>query len=165
MRRPSLTRQAFLLLCLLAMPLGVAAAAAHEWPAAPSRLIFDTPYGTLQVKDNEYIYESRLHFNDTDVTPIVEGLLNIPYAFSLPSAQVALVSINSGDAECPVSYRWVILEKKGYTLSQPFGSCTEQIKVTTQGRTFLVQTPSSQMPDKIDVYAYDGKTVRKRTLR
>lgn len=163
MRRPHPTRPVFLLLCLLGATLSGASAASTDWPVAPSRLVFDTPYGTLRVKSNEYIYESRLHFNDTDVAPVVEGLLNIPYAFSLPSAQVALVSISTGSDDCPVSYRWVVLEKRGYTMSQPFGSCSEQIKVTVEGRTFLVQTPNSRMPDKIDTYAYDGKTIRKHT--
>ncbi len=165
MRRPHPTRPVFLLLCLLGATLGGASAASPNWPVAPSRLVFDTPYGTLQVKNNEYVYESRLHFNNADVAPVVEGLLNIPYAFSLPTAQVALVSISTGDADCPVSYRWVVLKEKGYTVSPAFGSCSEQIKVTVKGRTFLLQTPNSQMPDKIDVYAYDGKTVRKRTQR
>jgi len=163
MRRPRPTRPVFLLLCLLGSLLGGASAASPNWPAAPSRLQFDTPYGTLQVKDNEYIYESRLHFNDADVAPVVQGLLNIPYAFSLPSSQIALVSINTGHTDCPVSYRWVELKKNGYTVSPAFGSCSDQIKVTVQGRNFLVQTPNSQKPDKIDVYAYDGKTIRKRT--
>lgn len=125
--------------------------------------MFDTPYGTLQVKNNEYIYESRLHFNNADVAPVVQGLLNIPYAFSLPSSQIALVSISTGNPECPVSYRWVVLKEKGYDMSPAFGSCSDQIKVTVKGNTFLVQTPSNQKPDKIDIYAYDGKTVRKRT--
>ncbi len=163
MRRHHPTRPVFLLFCLLGATLGGASAASTNWPAAPSRLVFDTPYGTLQIKDNEYVYESRLHFNNTDVAPVVEGLLNIPYAFSLPAAQVALVSISTGDPDCPVSYRWVVLKEKGYTVSNSFGSCSEQIKVSVKGRTFLVQTPNSQMPGKIDVYAYDGKKVRKRT--
>src|SRR5690606_26563902 len=160
-----LSRPVFLMLCLLGAALGGASAASTNWPAAPSRLVFNTPYGTLQVKDNEYVYESRLHFNNADVAPLVHGLLNIPYAFSLPTAQVALVSIRTGDIHCPISYRWVMLEEKGYTVSPAFGSCSEQIKVAVKGHTFLVQTPNHQMPDKIDVYAYDGKTVRKRTPR
>lgn len=164
MPRLPLTRSGSILLCLLGIVFGGASAASPHWPTAPSRLVFDTPYGTLQVKDNEYVYESRLHFNDTDMAPAIEGLLNIPYAFSLPSAQVALVSINSGETDCPVSYRWVMLKKNSYTVSPAFGSCSEQIKVTVKGRTFLVETPNGQMPDKIDVYAYDGKTVRKRTI-
>lgn len=142
-----------------------AALASSNWPSAPSRLVFDTPYGILKVTDNEYIYESRLSLDDAEIAPRVEGLLNIPYAFSLPSSQVALVSINSGSTDCPVSYRWVVLKQKGYTVSPAFGSCSEQIKVTVKGRTFLLQTPNNQMPDKIDVYAYDGKTISKRTER
>ena len=157
------TRPLLLLLWFLGLAISTASAAAPQWPAAPSRLVFDTPYGTLQVKDKEYIYESRLYLDEADIAPVIEGLLNIPYAFSLPSAHIALVSINSGDLECPVSYRWVVLRQNEYSVSQPFGSCSEHIEVTVQGRSFVVKTPSSQMPDKIDVYAYDGKTVRKRT--
>ncbi|HLU18441.1 MAG TPA: hypothetical protein VKZ66_00650 [Pusillimonas sp.] len=163
MRRHTPTRQFLLLLLTFGMTLSHAAGASTDWPSAPSRLALDTPYGTLQVTNNEYIYESRLRFNDADVTPEVQGLLNIPYAFSLPSSQIALVSIHTGDENCPVSYRWIVLQKDGYTLSPVFGSCSEQIKVTVKGNTFLVQTPSKQKPDKIDVYAYDGKNIRKRT--
>lgn len=163
MRRLHLTRLAFLLFCLLGSAFGGASSASPNWPEAPSRMTFDTPYGTLQIKNNEYVYESRLHFNNTDVAPVVQGLLNIPYAFSLPAAQVALISVSSGNNDCPVSYRWVVLKKQGYTLSPPFGSCSEQIKVTVKGRNFVVQTPNTQKPDKMDVYAYDGKTIRKRT--
>lgn len=163
MRRPNCKHSVFVFLCLLGSLLGGASAASSQWPAAPSRLVFDTPYGTLQVEDNDYVYESRLRFNNTDVAPTVQGLLNIPYAFSLPSSQIALVSISSGDSACPFTYRWVVLQEKGYTMSPEFGSCSEQIKVSVKGSTFLVQTPSKQKPDKIDIYAYDGKTVRKRT--
>src|SRR5690606_35778457 len=103
-------------------------------------------------------YESRLNFNNTDVAPLVEGLLNIPYSFSISSAQAALVSIQTGDEECPVSYRWILLNQNGYTVSPPFGSCSEQIQVAVKGKTLLMQTPNSQRRDKIDLYAYDGKT-------
>ena len=163
MRRQNPTRQTFFLLCLLGTLLSGASAASSNWPTAPSRLALDTPYGTLQVVNNEYVYESRLRFNDSDVAPVVEGLLNIPYAFSLPSSQIALVSISTGSADCPVSYRWVVLKEKGYTMSQAFGSCSDQIKVSVKGNSFLVHTPSAQKPDKIDEYVYDGKTIRKRT--
>lgn len=163
--RPTSIFAVLLLLSLTGLSLSAASSTQPHWPEVPSRLEFDTPYGRLQIKDNEYIYESRLYIDEADVDPVIEGLLNIPYAFSLPSAQVALVSINSGDDDCPVSYRWVVLNTKGYSISPAFGSCSEQIKVTVQERNFVVQTPNSQTPDKIDVYAYDGKTVRKRTMR
>lgn len=163
MRRLHPTRPVFLLINLLGLFLSGVSAASASWPATPSRLALDTPYGTLQVSDNEYIYESTLRFNDAEVAPAVQGMLNIPYAFSLPSSQIALVSINNGSKECPVSYRWVTLKEKGYTLSPAFGSCSDQIKVSVQGNSFVVHTPSDQKPDKIDVYAYDGKTIRKRT--
>lgn len=163
MRRHTPTRQFLLFVFALGSSLSCTAGASTEWPSAPSRLALDTPYGTLQISNNEYIYESRLRFNNADVKPEVQGLLNIPYAFSLPSSQIALVSIHTGDETCPVSYRWVVLQKKGYSLSPAFGSCSEQIKVSVKGNTFLVQTPSPEKPDKIDVYAYDGKNIRKRT--
>lgn|GEM_PF-822169 len=163
MRRHTPTRQFLLLVLTLGISLSNVSGASTDWPTVPSRLTLDTPYGLLQVVNNEYVYESRLRFNDSDVTPEVQGLLNIPYAFSLPSSQIALISIHTGDEACPVSYRWVIVRKDGYSMSPPFGSCSERIKVTVKGSTFLVQTPSAQKPDKIDIYAYDGKNIRKRT--
>src|SRR5690606_10408661 len=80
------------------------------WPRPPSRLELPTPYGVLSISTGGYLYESRLHFNDTEVQPAIEGLLNIPYAFNLPGAQVALISISDGNEACPISYRWVVLD-------------------------------------------------------
>jgi len=126
-------------------------------------MAFKTPYGTLGIRSSEYVYESRLYIDDGDVEPVVVGLLNIPYAFSMEKSEVALVSISNGDNECPVSYRWVILNKKGYKVSPPFGSCSSQIKVWVQGRKLALQTPNPEKPDKMDTYVYDGKSVKKRT--
>lgn len=132
------------------------------WPASPSRLQLPTPYGTLNIAPSEYVYESRLQINDQDIVPAVSGILNITHAYSMPQAQIALVSINNGNTTCPVMYRWVVLEKSGYKVSSEFGSCSEHIKVSAKGRLFTMQTPSSQKPDKIDVYTYDGKTIKHR---
>lgn len=137
-------------------------AAQAQWPQSPSRMDLPTPYGTLEIKTSEYIYESRLRLDEADISPKIEGLLNITYAFALPNAQAALVSINDGNNICPISYRWVILHSKGYSVSPAFGSCSEHIKVSVSGKKFTMQTPNSQKPDKIDVYVYDGKTIKQR---
>jgi hypothetical protein len=137
--------------------------AGDAWPVSPSRLNLITPYGTLHVATNDYVYESALRVNDTDVEPAIRGILNITYAFDMPKAQAALVSINRGNNGCPVTYRWIMLDEKGYTVSPEFGSCSERIKVTAKGRLFTMQTPNTQKPDKIDIYTYDGKTVKRRT--
>lgn len=131
------------------------------WPVSPSRLNLPTPYGDLQIATSEYVYESTLRIDGVDVTPSVQGMLNITYAFSTSKAHVALVSINSGNNACPVTYRWVVMQKSGYTVSPEFGSCSDQIKVSAKGRLFTLQTPSPQKPDKIDIYTYDGKTIRR----
>lgn len=141
----------------------VSATSPATWPVSPSRLHLPTPYGTLDIATSEYVYESTLRVDNTEVNPPIKGMLNITYAFSTPKAQVALISINSGNNGCPVAYRWVVLEKNGYTLSPEFGSCSEQIKVSANGRLFTMQTPSAQSPDQIDVYTYDGKSIKHRT--
>lgn len=138
-------------------------AAQPHWPQSPSRLDLPTPYGTLGIKTSEYVYESRLLLNSTDISPKVEGILNIAYAFALPNAQAALVSINDGNNVCPISYRWVIMYSKGYSVSPAFGSCSDQIRVSVTGKKFTLQTPNNKKPDKIDVYVYDGKTIKQRT--
>ena len=141
----------------------VSATSPSTWPVSPSRLHLPTPYGTLDIATSEYVYESRLRIDSIDVNPVIQGMLNITYAFSTPKAQVALVSINSGNNICPVTYRWIVLEKSGYTVSSEFGSCSEHIKVSANGRLFTMQTPSPQAPDQIDVYTYDGKSIKHRT--
>lgn len=135
------------------------------WPVSPSRLYLSTPYGTLDVAPSEYVYESRLRIDQVDVSPAVTGMLNITYAFSTPKAQIALVSINDGNNGCPVTYRWIVLQESGYTLSPEFGSCSEQIKVAAKGRLLTLQTPSHKAPGKIDVYTYDGKSIKHRTAK
>lgn len=156
-----------LLLASVACSLCAAATQAQhdDWPSPPSRLDLTTPYGRLHVQTNEYVYESRLLVDGTDVTPKIEGILNITYAFNLPDAQAALISIAGGDTGCPIAYRWIMLNKKGYKVSPAFGSCSEQIKVSAVGRRFIVKTPAPQKPDKMDVYIYDGETIKQRTKR
>ena len=135
------------------------------WPVSPSRLSLSTPYGTLDVAPSEYVYESRLRINNSEVNPAITGMLNITYAFSTPKAHIALVSINSGSNTCPVSYRWVILQESGYSVSPEFGSCSDLIKVSAQGRLLTLQTPSHSAPGQIDVYTYDGKSIKHKTAK
>ena len=164
MQRSILTK--LLVLCtgvLVLTGAGLNSSAQVVWPELPSRIDFQTPYGTLGVKPSGYVYESRLVIDDQEVEPTVVGLLNITYAYKLPHAQAALVSINNGNEICPVSYRWVLLNKSGYKVSPAFGSCSEQIQVKAAGRRFTMLTPSKQKPDKIDVYVYDGKTIKQHT--
>ena len=154
-----------ILACVLSVALsGGAWATQPQWPAPPSRLVLATPNGTLHVRTSEYIYESKLLIDGVDIEPRIEGLLNIPYAFSMPNEHIALVSINTGQNSCPVAYRWVVLGKKGYKVSRAFGSCSEHIEVSAKKRVFTLKTPNIQKPDKIDLYEYDGKTIKHRTV-
>ncbi len=155
-------RTLLLSLCVLACTPAIGATST-EWPQPPSRVNLATPYGTLGVTSSDYVYESRLHVNDNELAPRIEGLLNITYAFALRSSQAALVSISDGNAQCPIKYRWVILRPDGYQVSPAFGSCSEHIKVSVAGTKFTLQTPNNEKPDKIDIYVYDGKTIRQRT--
>jgi len=139
------------------------AAAEIDWPSAPKLIELPTPYGTLAVGESEYIYEARLHLNGAEVEPLISGMLNISYAFSLPESQVALITISKGNEACPVSYRWVVMKAQGYTISPEFGSCSEQIRVSADTRLLTLQTPSQEAPGVLDTYVYDGKTVQKRT--
>ncbi len=155
-----------ILVGVLSVLAGHAAVAAQtQWPTSPSRTQLPTPYGNLHVANNEYVYESRLQIDDTDVDPLVRGILNITYAFSTPNSHSALVSINTGNNGCPYTYRWVVLEKSGYRVSPEFGSCSDQIKVTAKGRRLTMLTPSAHTPDKVDMYIYDGKTLKHRSTQ
>lgn len=130
-----------------------------QWPSAPSRLSLDTPYGNLHVSASDYVYESLLKLDEEEIEPQIKGLLNIPYAFSSPDFHIALISIDTGDKTCPVSYKWITLKSTGYSVTPKFGSCSDQIKVTAEGTTFSLQTPNTEDPDKIDHYLYDGETL------
>lgn len=142
-----------------------AVASQTQWPTSPSRTQLATPYGNLHVVSSEYVYESRLQVDDTDVDPEIFGILNITYAFSTPTSQSALVSINTGNNGCPFVYRWIVLDKSGYRVSPEFGSCNDQIKVTVKGRKLTMITPSTHTPDSVDMYTYDGKTLKHRSTQ
>lgn len=152
-------------IALLASAQAPAAKPADPWPVSPSVMQLSTPYGNLHVSTSEYIYESSLQLNDVDIEPAIKGILNITHAFSLPKAQVVLVSINNGNNVCPIRYRWVVLQEDAYKVSPEFGSCSDKIKVSAKGQKLTLTTPSLQKPDKIDVYVYDGKTIRHRSAK
>lgn len=137
----------------------------QTWPVSPSRMELNTPYGRLHVDTSEYIYDSRLFVDGTEVNPAVRGILNITYAFERPKAQIALISIDNGNNACPVVYRWITLTRTGYTVSPEFGSCSDNISVSATGKFLTLKTPSSQKPDRIDIYTYDGKQVRRSISR
>jgi len=140
------------------------ATASGHWPAVPSRLALDTPYGNLHVSSSEYVYESRLMLDDREIEPLVTGLLNIPYAFSADDFHVALVSVDTGQKACPFHYKWVMLKSEGYTVTPRFGSCSEKIRVDTENAGFTMLTPSIEQPGKLDRYIYDGETVTHATI-
>lgn len=153
----------FCAVLMLAMTSTAMATDSSPWPAVPSRLTLETPYGDLRVSSSDYVYESRLMLDGIEIQPLTKGLLNIPYAFSSPDFHVALVSINTGDPVCAVTYRWIMLNDAGYTTTPRFGSCSESINVSARGATFTLVTPSIDNPAELDHYLYDGKSVTKKT--
>lgn len=154
----------FVAVLMFTLTSATAAVDPTQWPSSPSRLTLDTPYGDLHVSPSDYVYESRLMLDDHEIQPLIKGLLNIPYAFSSTDFHVVLVSIDSGEQICPVTYKWITLNTEGYSATPRFGSCSEFIKVSAKGTTFTVVTPSEANPDELDSYVYDGKTVKKKSL-
>ncbi len=136
-----------------------------NWPVLPKLNELPTPYGTLAVGRSEYVYEARLELNGTQVEPQVSGMLNISYAFNMPQALAALVVVSKGYDACPVTYRWVVLKPDSYQVSPEFGSCSEHIRVSADSRHLTVLTPSREKPGALDVYTYDGKTVKHRVRK
>lgn len=139
--------------------------ATGDWPASPSLMQLVTPYGKLYISPSDYVYESTLRLDFADLDPEIKGMLNITHAFKMPKAQAALVSINRGDNACPVMYRWVVLRADSYKVSPEFGSCSNLIEVSAQGGQLTLRTPSRESSEKIDIYDYDGKTIKHRSSR
>src|SRR5690606_23718660 len=132
----------------------------------PPHLLDRPPrYGRLAVGEGAYVYEAYLQLDGIQVEPQVSGMLNISYAFSMPQAQAALIVINKGYDACPVTYRWVVLRAGSYKISPEFGSCTEHIRVSADSTRLTVQTPSLENPGALDVYVYDGKTVKREVKK
>ena len=143
---------------------GAANAMTEEaWPTAPQLMELPTPYGTLEISESDYIYESRLKIDGEELDPPVKGRLYISFAFELPDRQAALVAISQGNDICPVSYRWVVVRANGREVSPAFGSCSERIRVSADAKHLTLHTPNRESPEKIDEYVYDGKTIKQRT--
>ena len=161
--RPSTSLQRSIFVSLLFACAVSHAAPEANWPPPPQYSELPTPYGTLAVGPSEYIYEARLVLDGARLEPEIKGLLSILYAFSMPQSQAALVSISKGNESCPVSYRWVILKQDGYTVSPEFGSCSEQIRVSADSRKLTLHTPNPESEDLLDVYVYDGTSIKYAT--
>jgi len=141
------------------------AAPADNWPVPQKFFELPTPYGTLAVKESEYVYEARLQLNGELLDPDISGMLDIRYAFSMPKAQAALVAISKGNDTCPISYRWVIIKPQSYIISPEFGSCSEFIRVSADTSQLKLETPSRDAPNTLDTYVYDGQTLKRLNKR
>lgn len=155
------------LLCLIALgatPVAVCAAT-DQWPANPQRASLETPYGTLSVRASDYLYGATLTFNHTPTTPRLQGILNIPYAYVVGRRQMALVSLDNGQTNCPISFYWVVISDQGYRITEPFGSCSDDIRMSSKGRLLRMETPDPANPGKMDVWEFDGQKIYKRSPR
>lgn len=133
-----------------------------DWPSPPSRENLVTDHGTITVSPSSYVYGSTLQIDGAEASPIVRGLIRISYAYHLARSDVALISIDTGDAHCAVHYRWIALSKSGYKLTEPFGSCSPLIRIQTRGSQLLLQTPSADQDGEVDTWVYNGKTIKRR---
>lgn len=149
---------AFCILCLSQPAVGTTA----PWPNTPSRTVLDTPYGTLEVRSSDYVYESHLLLDGKPLQPDIRGIINITYAYRVNQTRVVLIAVNTGSSTCAVTYRWVTIRKDGYKVTEPFGSCSEDIRVATHGNQFMLSTPNQEKAGTVDTWIYDGHTVRRR---
>lgn len=153
-------------LCVLALCIWCAGVHAAEdsapWPAVPSSTVLQTPYGTLSVHNNEYIYESYLMFDGKPVEPRISGIINITYDYRIADSRAILITVGTGNTDCEVTYYWIRINQRGYRVSEPFGSCSSEIRVETEGTRLVLSTPSPEDAGKIDAWVYDGHTVRRR---
>ncbi|ASR90204.1 hypothetical protein ACYB9R_06550 [Alcaligenes aquatilis] len=152
-------------LALALQPFVAHGAASQAWPQPPSQLSLDSPYGTLQVSQSDYVYEARLQLDAKTIEPELKGMINIPYAFKQANNQTALISVDKGLGACSINYHWVTVSSQGYTVSPAFGSCSAKIRVRHHGRTLIMETPSQDNPAMIDEYRYDGRKISLRKRR
>lgn len=148
----------FCVLCLSQPAIGTTA----PWPDTPSRTTLQTPYGMLEVSSNDYVYESQLLFDGKRVQPDIRGIINITYAYRVDKARVVLIAVDTGNNTCPITYHWMTIRQDGYQLTEPFGSCSEDIRVATRGKQFVLSTPNPNKAGAIDTWVFDGRTVRRR---
>lgn len=90
-----------------------------------------TRYGRVSVDEET----SSLHFEGMPVQPLVEANsgLSIVMHYEIESADVLLVA-NSGGSWCPSLYRYVVVSPKGATATQEFGTCSDIIYPSFDGK-------------------------------
>ena len=97
-----------------------------------------TPYGVLSVTNN-----SDLLIDQKQFSPKINGGMGIDFVFSTKYGDkfAFLLSMNSGGNACPATYRWVLLNEKGFEASPDFGNCSEEAKGSLVGNDLIVQAP------------------------
>jgi hypothetical protein len=54
--------------------------------------------------------------------------------------------MNSGGNACPATYRWLLLNEKGFEASPDFGNCSEEAKGSLVGNELIVMAPKYGTP-------------------
>jgi hypothetical protein len=81
-------------------------------------------------------------------SPKVNGGMGIDFVFSTKYGDkfAVLLSMNSGGNACPATYRWVLLNEKGFEASPDFGNCSEDAKGSLVGNELIVTVPKYGTP-------------------
>ncbi len=127
---------------------------------APASATSSTASFTI-VKNDDYNIEIR--YGDELLLRSDEyDAIKLTHRLPLANGQAALFELHSGGVACPVLYQLVVAQTGALTmLSQPFGSCSDEGKLTPEPNGFTLDLPGN--PRQRWVWDTNSLTLRKQS--
>ncbi|HHQ4763140.1 hypothetical protein ACEUD2_03075 [Aeromonas veronii] len=127
---------------------------------APSSAASSTASFTI-VKNDDYNIEIR--YGDELLLRSDEyDAIKLTHRLPLANGQAALFELHSGGVACPVLYQLAVVQTGVLTmLSQPFGSCSDEGKLTPEPNGFTLDLPGN--PRQRWVWDANSLTLRKQS--
>jgi hypothetical protein len=99
-----------------------------------------TQHGTFEVIEASET-EEQIHFNGSPIG-IKDRYLGLGPAFRLGESDLLLIQSSSGASSCPAMFLLLVSDDKGLHVSNPFGDCSDLIRVTPRRQTLIVRIGS-----------------------
>lgn len=126
-----------------------------------------TRFGALTIND-----ENMLLYKNKSFNPEIQGnnSLSLLGTYRLDTQDIVLIQDNGGTA-CPAQLYFITLSASKVKASQPFGTCSDLIKVKATPKNVLVTMPGFQGPFESEqaqekaakekhLYSFDGKKIK-----
>ncbi len=128
--------------------------------SAFSKDALKTVFGTLSINE-----EKVLFIDGKRTTPVVQGDFGLTFEKTLQYGDkvAVLVANNSGGTNCPVLFRWIILERRKVNISDEFGSCSDIVEVSIKNNVLITEFPKLRSAGT-QTFVYDGSNVSEKQI-